>query len=80
MRRCDAHISQAAKDVQTIQETLIDAFQRIEMFFRRLEVYIEVPATKEMMEIIVQILVEVLSILGIATKKIKESRMSKCLP
>ena len=49
------------------------------MFFRRLEIYTEVPATKEMMEIIVQILVEVLSILGIATKKIKESRMSEYL-
>ena len=30
-----------------------------------------------MMEIIVQIMVEVLSILGIATKEIKQGRMSK---
>ena len=50
------------------------------MFLRRLEIYTDVPATKEMMEIIVQILVEVLSILGIATKKIKETRMSKYFP
>ena len=50
------------------------------MFFRRLEIYTDVPATKEMMEIIVQILVEVLSIFGIATKKIKENRMSKYFP
>jgi hypothetical protein len=32
-----------------------------------------------MMDIIVQIMVEVLSILGIATKEIKQSRMSKYL-
>jgi hypothetical protein len=76
----NAYISQAAKDARTIQDTLIEIFERIEMFFRRLEIYTEVPATKEMMDIIVQILVEVLSILGIATKKIKESRMSKYFP
>ena len=76
----NAYISQAAKDARTIQDTLIGIFERIEMFFRRLEIYTEVPATKEMMDIIVQILVEVLSILGIATKKIKESRMSKDFP
>ena len=76
----NTYISQAAKDARTIQDTLIEIFERIEMYFRRLEIYTEVPATKEMMEIIVQILVEVLSILGIATKKIKESRMSKYLP
>jgi len=47
------------------------------MFFRRLEIYTEVPTTTEMMDILVQIMVEVLSILGIATKEIKRGRMSK---
>ena len=47
------------------------------MFFRRLEIYTEVRPTKEMMNIIIQIMVEVLSILGIATKEIKQSRMSE---
>ena len=47
------------------------------MFFRRLEVYAEVPATNEMMDTLVQIMAEVLSILGIATKAIKQGRMSK---
>jgi hypothetical protein len=47
------------------------------MFFRRLEIYTEVPPTMEMTDIIVQIMVEVLSILGIATKEIKQGRMSK---
>jgi hypothetical protein len=49
----------------------------MEGFFRRLEVYTQVPATTEMMDTIVQILVEVLSILGIATKEIKRGRMSE---
>ena len=47
------------------------------MFFRRLEIYTNVPATIEMMDIIVQIMVEVLSILGMAMKEIKQGRMSK---
>jgi hypothetical protein len=49
------------------------------MFFRRLDVYTGVPATNEMMDLIVQIMAEVLSILGIATKEIKQGRMSKYL-
>ena len=73
----NAHTSQAAKDVRASQDTLIDIFERIEMFFRRLEIYIEVPVTTEMIGIIVQIIVEVLSILGIATKEIKQGRMSE---
>ncbi|KAF8490942.1 hypothetical protein F5888DRAFT_1080662 [Russula emetica] len=67
----------AAKDVRASQDTLINIFERIELFFRRLEIYTEVPATMEMMDIIVQIMVEVLSILGIATKEIKQGRMKK---
>ena len=47
------------------------------MFFRRLVVYTEVQATSEMVDIIIQIMVEVLSILGIATKEIRQSRMSE---
>ena len=77
MNFCNTYISQAAKDVRASKETLVDVFERIKMFFRRLEVYIEVPATTEMMGIITQILVEVLCILGIATKEIGQSRISE---
>jgi archaellum component FlaC len=55
----------------------VDLFERIEMFFRRLEVYTEVPLTTEMIDVFIQIVVEVLSILGIATKEIKQSRISE---
>jgi hypothetical protein len=55
----------------------VDIFERIEMFFRRLEIYTEIPPTTEMMDIIVQIMVEVLSILGVATKEIRQGRMSE---
>ena len=76
---CNSYISQAAKDARASQTTLIDIFERIEMFLRRLEIYTELPSTMEMMNIIVEIMAEVLSVLGIATKEIKQGRMSKCL-
>jgi hypothetical protein len=56
---------------------VIDIFERIEMFFRRLEIYIAVPPTSEMSDMFVRIMAEVLSILGIAMKEIKQGRMSK---
>jgi hypothetical protein len=73
----NAYIFQAAKDVRASQDTLMDVFERIESFFRRLEVYTEVPQTTEMMDTIILIMVEVLSILGVATKEIRQGRMSE---
>jgi hypothetical protein len=70
-------VSQAAKDVRSSQSTILDIFERIENFFRRLEVYTEVGPTPEMMDTMVHVMVEVLSILGIATKEIKEGRTSE---
>ncbi|KAH9960741.1 hypothetical protein BJV74DRAFT_360668 [Russula compacta] len=60
--------------ISTSQDVLINVFDRIENFFKRLETYIEVPPTTGMTEVIVKIMVEVLSILGIAVKEIKQSR------
>ena len=74
---CNTYIPQAAKDVRASQDTLVDVFERIEMFFRRLEVYSEVAATTEMMDVITQIMGEVLCILGIATKEIGQGRISE---
>ncbi|KAF8488023.1 hypothetical protein F5888DRAFT_1930974, partial [Russula emetica] len=67
----------AAKDIRKSHETLIDILGRIESFFRRLEIYTQVPSTTEMLDTIIQIMVEVLTILGIATKEIKQGRIEK---
>jgi hypothetical protein len=52
---------------------------RIESFFKRLESYTEVRPTAAMTDVIVKIIIEVLSILAIATKKIKQSRSSESI-
>ena len=57
---------------------LIDIFVRIEGFFKRLELYTEVPPTNAMTDVIVNIIAEVLSILAIATKEVKRGRSSEC--
>jgi hypothetical protein len=49
---------------------------RIENFLTRLETYLEVTPTAEMTNTMMKIMIEVLSILSIATKEIKEGRMS----
>ncbi|KAH9009928.1 hypothetical protein EDB83DRAFT_2185807, partial [Lactarius deliciosus] len=64
----------AIKDVRTSQDALVDIFGRLEYFFKRLEQYIEVRPTAAMTDIIVKIMVEVLSILGIVTKEVGQGR------
>ena len=51
----------------------------MQFFFIRLEKYIAVRPTKAMMAIIVEIMVQVISILGIVTKEIKEGRISRLI-
>ena len=77
MGRSNTYTSQAAEDSRANQNTLVNIFERIESFFRRLEVYAEVTPTTEMMDTIIKIMVEVLSIVGIAMKEIKQSRFSE---
>ena len=69
--------SQAAKDVRASHETLLDIFGSVEMFFRRLEMYTEVSLNTEMTEVIIEIMAEVLSVVGIATKEIRRGRTSE---
>ncbi|KAH9996982.1 hypothetical protein BJV74DRAFT_960877, partial [Russula compacta] len=73
----DAHSSQTAAAVSASQDALADVFERIECFFSRMETYIEVPPTAGMTEIIVKIMIEVISIIGIATKGMKQSRAKR---
>jgi hypothetical protein len=71
--------SQAAKDVITSYDALIELFEFLTSFLSRLKVYTQIPSTKmpEMKAIVVRILVEVLSILALATKEIKQGRLSE---
>ncbi|KAN0128641.1 hypothetical protein V8E53_013560 [Lactarius tabidus] len=69
----------AAKDVEASQDVLIDLFERIENFFKRLETYTSVLPTDAMTDIIVKIMIEVLNIFAIATKEMRQGRATKFL-
>ncbi|KAN0129884.1 hypothetical protein V8E53_012356, partial [Lactarius tabidus] len=68
---------QAVKDVRAGKDALIDLFGRMEYFFKRLEAYMKVRPTAAMRDIIVKIMVEVISILGIVTKEIGQGRTKR---
>jgi hypothetical protein len=52
----------------------------MEFFFNRLQQYIHVRPSAQMTDIIVKIMVEVISILGIVTKEIRQGRTSMWIP
>ncbi|KAH8987679.1 hypothetical protein EDB86DRAFT_3104966 [Lactarius hatsudake] len=68
-----------AKGAVTSHDLLVELFDRIESLFRHLETYTEVPPTRAVMDVLVKIMAEVLSILAIATKGVKERRTKMIL-
>jgi hypothetical protein len=70
-------INQAACGVSTSYDALIELLERVGNFLKRLHIYTEIPFTPAMTDIIVQIMAEVLSVLSIATKEIKQGRVSE---
>ncbi|KAH8986424.1 hypothetical protein EDB86DRAFT_2249606 [Lactarius hatsudake] len=69
----------AAKDVAASKDALAELFERIGFFFNRLETYTEVTPTVAMTNIITKIMVEVLTIFGIATKELRRGSAKKFL-
>ncbi|KAH8988136.1 hypothetical protein EDB86DRAFT_2057979 [Lactarius hatsudake] len=61
----------ATKEVTASKDALAELFERIGFFFNRLETYTEVTPTAAMTSIITKIMVEVLTIFGIATKELR---------
>ena len=55
---------------------LIELFDRIESFFVRLQTHTEYPPSEQMTNVMGKVLAEVLSMLAIATKEMKQGRIS----
>ena len=69
--------SQTARDVRASQDALFETFERLESFFERLEVYTGAALDLKMVDTVTKIMAEVLNIIGVATKEMKQGRMSK---
>ena len=68
---------QAIKDVSASYDALVELFELMESFLKRLKVYIKVPSMTELTEIVVKILVELLATVALATQQIKQGRLSE---
>jgi len=68
---------QTAESVKTSYDALMDVFECIDNFLRRLTIYTEIPSTPAITEMLVKIMVELLSVLALATKQIRQGRFSK---
>ena len=70
-------MSQTANNVPASHDVLVDLFERVEFFLKRLGVHTRISPTRDMVEIIAKIMAEVLFILCIATKEMQQRRTSK---
>ena len=66
-----------AKFVSASYDALVDLFECIENFLRRLKIYSDIPSTPAMAEILVKIMAELLAVLALATKQINRGRFSE---
>ena len=73
----DIQSYKAADGVSASYDALLELFECIGSFLKRLEIYTKISLSPLMTEIIVKIMVELLSILTQAKKQIKQGRLSK---
>jgi hypothetical protein len=67
---------QAAIGISASYDALVDLFQCVGGFLSRLRIYTEIPFSSSMAAIITKIMAEVLSVLSLATKQIRQGRLS----
>ena len=69
---------QAAIGISTSYDALLDVFECVSNLLKRLHIYTErIPLSAMMSEIVVKIIAEVIAVLALATKQIKQGRLSK---
>ena len=70
-------MNQVAKAVNSIDDALIDLFESTKRFLKPLEIYIRIPPTPAIDEIMFKIIAGLLYTLALATRELKEGRSSK---
>ena len=74
----DMYSHQAAIGVSTSYDALLNLFECVTNFLNRLHIYTEnIPLSPAMSDIVVKIMAEILAVLALATKQIKQGRFSK---
>jgi hypothetical protein len=70
-------LCQVAKDVVASHGKLVNLFERIQFFLQRLSIYIGIPLTAAMTDLLGKIMGQVLSILALSTKEMTQRRISE---
>ena len=73
----DIQMNQAANCATDSYEPLVELLESIEHFLNRLDIYTRMPSTPTLDDIVVKIIVELLSTLGLATKELRRGRSSE---
>jgi hypothetical protein len=73
----DNQTYQAVKGVFDDYDALADLLESVEHFLNRLDIYTKISPTVSMTEIIIKILVELLSVLALATKQLQQGKLSE---
>ncbi|KAN0111248.1 hypothetical protein V8E52_008728 [Russula decolorans] len=68
---------QTAKDVRESYDALVNIFECVENFLRRLSIYNEIPPTPAITEMVIKIMAEIINVLALATKQMKQGRFKK---
>lgn len=71
-------VYQAAKDAAASHDVLSEIFERIQAFLTRVKICSGIELTTEMTEMLGKIMAEVLRILTLSTKEIKQGIVSEC--
>jgi len=78
MHLCDIKSYQTAISISESYDALGDLFECVANFLRRLHIYTEkIPSFPAMSDIMVKIMIEVLNVVALATKQIKDGRFSE---
>jgi hypothetical protein len=72
-------VNQAAKNVISSFDALVDLLEFIEQSLCRLDIYMRIPSSPAMNEIVVKIMIELLSTLALATRELNQGRSSESI-
>ena len=70
---------QSVRDVVATHDMLIGLFERIHFFLQRLDSYTGIPLTDELTGLLGKIMAQILYILALSTKTMKERGMSELI-
>jgi hypothetical protein len=74
---CEIQVDQVAKGVISTWDAVLELLESIEHFLNRLDIYMCIPRTPAMDQMVAKIMVELLSMLALATRDLKQGRSSE---